>query len=425
MSKILKPLSILIIFLFLLSMFGWLVKNVEKGNKKFDFIAKPIKFMYSFPDKFKQSVKEVNTLPGTFIPTYAHFKPINKLKKDLIVLTSHSENDNSRTIVLLNLKNDSIIKKWRIDNPLDEVARIVNPIYQADGSLIYNYYYKAKPGLFKIDASGKVLWKNDSLIVHHGMNLNKAGEIWACTAIPGWKATGIYTLNDKKIFYNDYRITKFDNQTGKILFDKSITEILKENHIANYLFKSTKTIEPIHLNDVQPALKTTKYYHEDDVFISLRNMSIILQYRPATNELIRVIEGPFVNQHDVDFLNDSTLVMFNNNTYVYIKAESKPPHEDTTRYVNAGNFYSNIVSYSLANDRFTFIGDSIFRANKIYTENEGLVEFIDPNTYFVEEQNSGLLWVIQNNQVIYKNVFKSQHPGYHHLPNWTRIIKYE
>jgi hypothetical protein len=62
-------------------------------------------------------------------------------------------------------------------------------------------------------------------------------------------------------------------------------------------------------------------------------------------------------------------------------------------------------------------------ANKIYTFTEGLSEKIYNETYFVEEQNSGLLWILDNDNVLYKNVLSSQHKGYHHLLNWTRIIK--
>jgi hypothetical protein len=90
-----------------------------------------------------------------------------------------------------------------------------------------------------------------------------------------------------------------------------------------------------------------------------------------------------------------------------------------------GDFYSNIVTYDLRNRKFSSIGDSIFRANKIFSRSEGLQEFIDADTYFVEEQNSGLLWIIKDDEVIYKNVFKSPYKEYHHLPNWTRIIKYD
>ena len=424
MQKILKIFSTIVIFLFILSLFGWTVYQISNKDKQFSFLTEPIKFLYTFPDLISQSIKEVKTLPRTFIPTPADFKPINKLESDLIVLSTYSDINDTRSIVMLNLRNDSILKKWTFENPWDEVARIVNPILHPDGSLIYNFYYRAKPGLFKIDPSGKIIWKNDSLVIHHGMNLNKDGDIWTCTILPG-EASGTYILGGRKVFYNDYRITKFDHETGKILFNKSITEILKENNLSNYLLKSAEPIEPIHLNDVQPALKTTQYFQEDDVFISLRNISIILHYRPSTNELINMLEGPFINQHDVDILNDSTLVIFNNNTYVDIKRDSREEPKNKKRLVNAGNFYSNIVSYDFKSGRFSFIGKDVFEKNKIFTINEGLIEFIGPDIYFVEEQNYGFLWVISDDKVIYKNVLKSQHEGYHHLPNWTRIIKYD
>ena len=136
-----------------------------------------------------------------------------------------------------------------------------------------------------------------------------------------------------------------------------------------------------------------------------------------------MIEGPFVSQHDVDFLNDSSLVIFNNSSYSVWSNDSKPWTEDSNSLEHAGDFYSNIVHYSFPNDRLSYMGDSIFRANAIYTFTEGLVEFVDPSTYLVEEQNPGLIWIIKDDQVVYKNVFPSQHEGYHHLPNWTRIVR--
>lgn len=402
-----------------------MVNQVSNKNRKFGFLTETIKFMYSYPDLFKRSVKEVNVLPGTFVPAPLNFEPINKLEKDLIVLSTYSDTSDSRTIVLLNLKNDSILRKWTFKNQNGQYARIVNPILHPDGTLIYNYYYTKYPGLFKIDSAGEILWQSDTLLIHHGMNLNKDGDIWACTQIPGWRATGKYFLGGVEVFYNDYTITKFENETGEILFHKSITELLAENNLANYIFKSADTKEPIHLNDVQPALKTTKYFKEDDVFISLRNVHLILHYRPSTNELINVLEGPFINQHDVDILNDSTLVIFNNNTYADISREGKKPHDHLDRPVNAGEFFCNIISYDLKNKSYSVIGENVFKENEIFTMNEGLMEFLTPDTYFVEEQNPGILWVIKGDEVIYKNVIKSQHKGHHHLPNWTRIVKYE
>jgi len=379
--------------------------------------------MYTFPELFEESVEEVQTLPPTFLPTEEGFSPINKLDKDLKVLVTYTESDNSRTIALLNLKNNNILKEWNIENPFDEVARIVNPIYCQDGSLIYNFYYRSNPGLTKLDPEGNKTWQNNKYIVHHGMNLDQEENIWACTQL--YSTKGAYGLNGQKVFFNDHNITQYDGKTGDILFEKSIMKILVENDLANYILKAAESHEPIHLNDVQPALKTTKYYQKGDLFISLRNISTVLHYRPSTNELINLMEGPFIHQHDVDFLNDSVLVIYNNNTYKTwegMQARSSKSIQDKSKIIDLGIFRNNIVSYNFSRKEYGFIGLEVFNKNKIETVNEGLMEFINENTYFVEEQNPGVLWVIKNDEVIYKNVLKSHYEGYHHLPNWTRII---
>jgi len=59
---------------------------------------------------------------------------------------------------------------------------------------------------------------------------------------------------------------------------------------------------------------------------------------------------------------------------------------------------------------------------QIMTFSEGLQEFLPDGSVFVEEQNSGVLWVLGDDGVLYKDVLASHHDGYHHLPNWTRII---
>ncbi len=376
--------------------------------------------MYSFPDLFTQSVEEVETLPKTFVPTPKNFKAINRLKDDFIVLTTYSDTGDSRTVALLNLFNDSILYTWSIRNPYQDYDRIFNPLLLPEKNLVYSFTDR---GLRRIDSLGNVIWKQDSIWGHHSIELDSKGDIWLCSDEPWFYSTGLYKLSGRSVFFKDNTITKIDAATGRILFHKSMTRILMENNLSNYLLKSGNKRDPIHINDVVPALKTTKYYREGDLFISARNPSFILHYRPSTNKVLNVIEGPFVSQHDVDFYNDTTLVMFNNNFYTVWSFDSKPPPKDSSRMVMAGEFYSNLVRYDFYNDSVSVMDDSVFRANDIFTGTEGLMEFVDPSTYFVEEQNSGLIWIIRDNQVIYKNVFRSQHKGHHHLPNWTRIIK--
>jgi len=85
MKSVLKGFSMLVIVLAVLSVYGWMVNQIGTKNKDFGFLTKPIKFMYSYPDLFEQSVEEVNTLPETFIPTHADFQAINELDEDLLV----------------------------------------------------------------------------------------------------------------------------------------------------------------------------------------------------------------------------------------------------------------------------------------------------------------------------------------------------
>lgn len=377
--------------------------------------------MYSFPDLFSQSVEEVKTLPKTFIPTPDNFKSINNLDSDFIVLSTYSDTSDSRSIVLLNLKNDSVIYKWTVKNPFMEHNRIINPLLFPDKSLVFSF--DGVSGLRRIDSLSNVIWQQDSLYAHHSMNLDSKGDIWICTFRPGYSATGLYNINGESVFFKDNYITRIDAETGRILFHKSMTEILTENNLAYYLLKSAELKDPLHINDIEPAFNSTHYYKEGDLFISARGPSFIMHYRPSTNKVIQMIEGPFVSQHDVDFLNDNSLVIFNNNSYTIWSDESKPPPKDSSRLAIAGDFYSNIVRYNFGDNSFSFIGDSVFRANDIFSYTEGLMEFVDPATYFVEEQNTGLIWIIRDDKVLYKNVLKSQHEGYHHLPNWIRVIK--
>ncbi|GAB4277825.1 MAG: hypothetical protein Kow0068_01130 [Marinilabiliales bacterium] len=397
-----------------------MVNHITLGDKDFGFLKKPVRFLFSFPDQFSKTVEEVKKLPPTFLKTPADFTPVNKLDTDIVVLTTYSNDDNSRTIALYNLRNDSVLYKWNVKNPHQEHDRIMNPILLPNKNIIYNYAWVS--GFRRIDSLGNIIWQQDSMYGHHAMNLDKHGNIWTVAQLPFWYASGMYKLNGRTVFYIDDYIVNLDVETGRILKKISITDILRDNGLANVILKSQNIVDPLHTNDVQPALKTTKYYNEDDLFISIKGPSIVIQYRPSTNKVIRVIEGIFSQQHDVDFLNDTTLVLFNNNYYCLSSEETKEPPKDSVNLKFAGNFYSNLVKYDFYNDKLSFLDDSVFIANKIFTWSEGLVDYINPSMYYIEQQNQGVLWIIKNKDVVYKNVLKSQHEGYHHLPNWIRIV---
>lgn len=420
MKKLVTSLAFLVISLFILAVFGWMSVNISKGQKDFGVLNEPITFMYSFLDQFKESVEEVKKLSPTFMPIWSEVNPINKLESDLNVLMSYSESDTKRNVIIRNLKNDSILYKWDIPEEANQWDRIVNPFLFPNKDLVY--FFTDKSGLRRIDSLGNFIWKQDEILAHHALSIDSSRNFWVCSKNPPKRSPGgCYKIDGRIVYYDDDYITRINADNGEILFHKSITEILKANSLESYLLQAPTAIDPIHLNDVEPALKTTKFYNEGDVFLSIKQSSILLHYRPSTNKVLKVIEGAFSAQHDIDFFNDSTLTIFNNNSYPdwTTESKSKPQHA----VVNAGSFNSNIAKYSFNTGEISIIGDSLFKANGIFTSTEGLHQFVNDSTYFIEEQNVGYYWLIQNDVVIYKNVFKSQHEGHCHLPNWTRIIK--
>lgn len=424
MTKLIRAFAYLVLFVFGLSIYGWMVKHQSKGSKDFgpsvNFVLRTLS---EFPDLFSQAVEETQNLPHTFIKTPENFERINRLDEDIWALMTYTSEGNQRTVEVRNLRNDEIRQSWILENVNRQHHRVMHPLIMPNGNLVYSL--NGLPTLRCINGDGEQMWHQKELEHHHSLNLDADNNIWSCTYD---KQEGRYLKYDAR-FQLDWRkydildncVTQFDGQTGEILFHESIAQILLDNGLEHMVMRSTKAEDPFHLNDVQPALSTTKYWNRGDVFMSFRNMSAVLQYRPNTGEVIRVITGPFYAQHDVDFVNDSTIALFNNNSHNMMQFnKSNWPKVD--EQVDLGKFYSHILEYDLARQEFTYIEKATFDENQIFTYTEGLFESLPGGGYFIEEQNDAVIWVIRDGEVLYKNVLDSQHEGYHHLSNWTRII---
>ena len=195
----------------------------------------------------------------------------------------------------------------------------------------------------------------------------------------------------------------------------------RENNIEELINKASLSTDPFHLNDVEPVLdENSEYYEKGDVFLSFRHMSCIVQFRPSTDKVIRVLQGPFSFQHDVDILSENRIAILNNNTITshnINKFEFKPINHSIQRKIA----HSNVLIYNFDSSSFEAVYEDVFIKNNIYTEAEGLYEFLDNGDLFFEEQGSGILWVLNEKGVVLKTTLKSDKKGYHYLPNWTSV----
>lgn len=413
-----------------LSAFGWVVKHRTKGDLNLGWGNVVVDQLAGFPDLFKKSVKEAQTLPQTYVPTPDGFDPINRLTEDVLALSAYSNENEDRNIDLWNLRTGDVVHRWTLRrNVLDFKVhrRVHHPLLLEDKSVVS--FITGREPLFRLDSASNMVWRQDSLLFHHAINLDAEGHIWACVQKfekgGTWTAyRARYEMDGKTVHFLDNSIARIHPETGHIEYVKSCVDILKENGLEHLVLRSGDPMDPLHLNDVEPALFSGPFFEEGDVFLSFRNLQAVLQFRPSTGEVVRVIDGPLAAQHDVDVLSDSTLVIFNNATQENVGRYTHTAHTYPVSKEQAllKHWYSHVVEYDLASDTFRPLHEELVREHEIMTFSEGLQERLPDGSYFVEEQNSGVLWVLGEDGVLYKDVLASHHEGHHHLPNWTRII---
>ena len=116
---------------------------------------------------------------------------------------------------------------------------------------------------------------------------------------------------------------------------------------------------------------------------NLSNLSIILLYRPKTNKVIRVIEGDFFNQHDVDILDEKTISIYNNNVFL--------PYNNTRLVEN-----NELIIYDFEKNKFSKKYEEIFKKLEINSATSGLADFLPDGSVVVEDQNNGRIFFINN-----------------------------
>lgn len=309
----------------------------------------------------------------TYLLLSRYNESLGEFVVELVDLTSfsvlHTWNPDISYFNSLVDKSDSEFAKLHIDRSEDRY-RIWQPYLNSDGSLIF--HGGATP-LIKIDYCSEPLWQNQEERFHHSIEGNAQGDIWVPTHMYPYGAIERYVGKDVDSYLDD-AITKV-SQNGEILFQKSVSELMIENGLKYLLFTNPPRSDPIHLNDIQEVEEDGDYWQKGDLFLSLRNQSMILLYRPSTNEILWTSTGPFFSQHDVDILNDHQISIYNNNFL-----ETNLGWE--TGFVDGKN---EVIIYDfLTNEYSTYLEEAV-NEQEIITANQGLAQILDNGDLYMEE----------------------------------------
>ena len=430
-------LLLAVVFFFIIIIFyGSLLRNHYLGDKKFKSLKEVAIFLAEIPSNIK-NIKKLRirkTIENNIIienkddmppvskkntnkPKFKKFVDSNRY--ELLVLPRY-DGDLRRSIVeLIDLDTFKVVHTYKHDiNAMNKLVNIDNkemervrmddaeirfqyrhPLILSDGSLISHSEHSP---LFKIDICSNLIWINQSEKFHHSVMKGNDDNILVSSQMYPYSK---YISKFKEDYSFKEDAIAIVNLNGKITYNKSISELLIENKILyqNDIFLEN---EPIHLNDIEPVLKDTKFWKKGDLFLSSRSKSAIIHYRPKSNQVINYLKGPFYEQHDIDIISDFEISIFNNNNSNLTNAK-----------------FSEVLIYNFKTKTYSKKFQKQLNENNFRTHSQGLSEILNDGSMLVEEQNHGrLIFFNKEGEKEWEYVNKDE-KGDIHLISWSRIIK--
>jgi hypothetical protein len=236
-------------------------------------------------------------------------------------------------------------------------------------------------------------------------------NIWSCVTLYPYLIDEKYSGTEFGNYF-DEGIRKV-NQGGEIIFQKSVAEILVQNKLENFLVSNGINYEtkPIHLNDVQPVLKDTKFWKRGDVFISMRNLSMVLLYRPSTNKILWKGFGDFFYQHDVDIIDEKNISIFNNNFKRFKSSKGV-------------DGFNEIIFYNFESRKYTSKLKNSLKAEEIKTYTGGCHKVLKNGDLFVQENDYGrLIYFNSEGQRVWSYFNRDKNNSKLFKVGWCRIIE--
>ena len=425
------PVFVVLFFSFIgIIGFGSLLKHHYTGGERFQSLQNIAVTIADVPS----NIKEILLQPPSHLLTArdrqefkdykAGFNFKNKKDLDILFLLNYTNpSNNKHEIKLIDLQTYESIFEYKFDYELFTKIKSENnekfkKYITNDNFVLRSTFLTKNLNLISLTtghiivkfspANNEVIWFNDDYNFHHTFYVNENEKyVWAIGCSKNSKLDKIYLSNN----FCDDSVIKIDINTGKIIEEISVTQIMIDEGIHNYLFVGRSDIsvpDPLHINDVEEVISDTNFTKKGNLFLSLGHTNMILLINPNTKKIIWKLSDKLFHQRDVDIINDDEIAIFNNNRIITNKDKVFKNNE-----INVYNFKTNELSSPY---------DDILNDNDVKTVNQGLMEITEYGI-FVEEQNSGrYIFFEKNGNVIFEYLNKSDNNPYVYQVHWSRLI---
>ncbi len=224
-----------------------------------------------------------------------------------------------------------LLHEWRIsyneiwpeaehldDQPHDWDTAIHGSMLLPDGDVVFTFQYR---GLVRLDRCGQVEWKLPRK-THHLFVVDAGGNFWVPSREQRDEAVQKYPKVPAP--FQEESILKV-SPDGVVLAEISLLDAIFDARFEGLLFANgahdSELKLPLdgdftHLNDVEllsPELAPSfPMFAEGDLLVSLRNLNLLMVLSPDTGRIKWTRTGPFLRQHDADFLPTGQIAVFDN-----------------------------------------------------------------------------------------------------------------
>lgn len=176
-----------------------------------------------------------------------------------------------------------------------------------DGDLVVNTDYV---GLVRLDACGEVIWRLPER-THHSLARDSEGTFW----VPARKGHDPDIQGFDGSMIHDHILRVSDD--GQILRDIGVLEAIVSSGLGRYVAKFRERGYDTHVNDVEPLSSSLAeeypQFQAGDLVVSAKNQNLVFVLDPDTGSVKWHTTGPFIRQHDPDFIGDGWIGIFDNN----------------------------------------------------------------------------------------------------------------
>ena len=273
---------------------------------------------------------------------------------------------------------------------------VTSPKIDSEGNFIFNNWSV----LVKTNLCGDPIWVNQETNYKQSIETDHEGNFWVPAKNSKVNPKLFEIIGKKWGNFEEDQITK-TSKTGESLYIKSLVDIFFENNLSHLIFGQSLFIhDPFHLTDIQPVLKDGKYWKKGDLFLNVRNMSLVILYRPQTGKIINVLGGKFSHQQEIDIISDTEIGILNNNRLTVKSGTGK-------KILN--NQFNKYILYDFNNRKYKNFFEEKFKIHEIKTESDGTAEILNDNSFFVEESLYGrILLFNRNGKLIFEYLNKDK-----------------